>query len=281
MARQNKDKKVDRFTVNVVESGTHKTLHSYKFTRLTAALFFTNAFIMLCLIIFVLVAYTPLKTFIPGYPDAMSKRDAVNNAIKVDSLERVIYKWELYSENIRRVLQGDETIDIQSIITVPDTVSTFRDDGPGYTDAQFREAVMKEEQFDLPAGMKRNLPLEGIHFFQPVKGVVSKGFDELTHPYLDITAPANSLVMAPLDGTVIFTGWNNDAGYTLQIQHENDLVTIFQHTEKLLKKTGDKVRAGTPVALVGSAESLSLGDHLRLELWYKGEAVDPQKYMTL
>ena len=123
MARQNKDKKVDRFTVNVVESGTHKALHSYKFTRLTAALFFTNAFIMLCLIIFVLVAYTPLKTFIPGYPDAMSKRDAVNNAIKVDSLERVIYKWELYSENIRRVLQGDETIDIQSIITIPDTAS--------------------------------------------------------------------------------------------------------------------------------------------------------------
>ena len=148
------------------------------------------------------------------------------------------------------------------------------------SDADFRDAVVAEEQFDLSAGQKRELPIEGIHFFSPLKGVVSKPYDKYVHPYVDLTAPANSVVMATLDGTVIFTGWTNDSGYTIQIQHPDDVVSIYQHTEKLLKKTGDKVTAGTPIALVGSAENLAVGDHLRFELWYKGESVDPTKYVN-
>lgn len=280
MARQNKDKKVERFVVNIVEANTHKTLHSYKFTRLSAILFVSNLLLILCLLVFAAVAFTPVRTFIPGYPDARTKRDAVSNAIKVDSLERVIYRWELYSENIRRVLQGQETIDVQTLVDAgEEPLQPAAGPVPG-SDAEFREAIAKEEQFDLPAGMRRNLPIEGIHFFSPLKGVVSKGFDAQTHPYVDLNAPANSLVMAALDGTVIFTGWTDDAGYTLHIQHDNDIVTIYRHAEKLLKNTGDKVRAGTPVALVGSAENLAVGDHLRFEIWYRGEAVDPEKYVN-
>ena len=103
---------------------------------------------------------------------------------------------------------------------------------------------------------------------------------EKANPYIDITAPANSVVKAALDGTVIFAGWNDEAGYTIQLQHSNDIVTIYKHNQKLLKKTGDKVTAGSPIALVGSTGSLSTGDHLHFELWYKGEAADPTKYIN-
>ena len=79
---------------------------------------------------------------------------------------------------------------------------------------------------------------------------------------------------------VIFAGWNDEAGYTIQLQHSNDIVTIYKHNQKLLKKTGDKVAAGTPIAMVGSTGSLSSGDHLHFELWYRGEAVNPTKYIS-
>lgn len=99
------------------------------------------------------------------------------------------------------------------------------------------------------------------------------------HPYIDITAPANSVVMSVLDGTVIGAGWSDDSGYTIQIQHSNDIVSIYKHNQKLLKRTGDKVSAGSPVALVGNTGALTTGDHLHFELWYRGEAVDPTKYI--
>ena len=281
MAQQNKDKKVHRYVLTLVEDMTHKPLKSIKFTRPMSIMVLGNFLLLLCALMWCLVAYTPLKTFIPGYPDEHSKRDAISNAIRIDSLEQVIGRWELYSENLRKVVEGDETVDIQGILSGTDTTMAVASDEPDSgSDADFREAIVEEERFDLSAGQKRELPIEGIHFFSPLKGVVSKPYDKYVHPYVDITAPANSVVMATLDGTVIFTGWNNDAGYKIQIQHPDDVVSLYPHPEKLLKNTGDKVTAGTPIALVGSAENLAVGDHLRFELWYKGESVDPAKYVN-
>jgi len=88
------------------------------------------------------------------------------------------------------------------------------------------------------------------------------------------------VVAAVLDGTVINAGWSDDGGFTIMIQHEDNLISIYKHNQTLLKRTGDRVTAGTPVALVGNTGSLSTGDHLHFELWYRGEAVDPSRYIS-
>ena len=111
-------------------------------------------------------------------------------------------------------------------------------------------------------------------------GVVSQGYDPALHPYIDITAPAGSVVKAVLDGTVINDSWSDDTGYTIQIQHNGDLISIYKHNEKLLKKTGEKVTAGSPIALVGNTGKLTTGEHLHFELWYQGETVDPARYIS-
>ena len=108
--------------------------------------------------------------------------------------------------------------------------------------------------------------------FTPLKGVVLRAYDSVLHPYIDITAPANSVVMSALEGTVVFDGWNDEYGYTIVIQHSGDLVTVYKHNQKLLRKTGDRVSAGTSIALAG--------EHLHFELWYRGEAVNPEKYIA-
>lgn len=282
MARQNKDKTHRSFFLNIVDAQTHKPLWSTRFTKFSFWMTTVYSLVFLCILIYCAVAYTPLRTFIPGYPDVHSKREAIQNAIRIDSLEQAICRWELYSENLRRVIAGEEALDLNSLLSGADSVATdgTPDEPATGSDAEFREAVAREEQFDLASGRKRDLPIEGVHFFTPLKGVVSKPYDKYVHPYLDLTAPANSVVMATLDGTVIFTGWNNDAGFTIQIQHQNDIISIYQHTEKLLKKTGDIVKAGTPIALVGSDGDLTVSDHLRFELWYRGESVDPAKYVN-
>ena len=117
------------------------------------------------------------------------------------------------------------------------------------------------------------------HYIKVFAGMQSV-CDLVTGDNIDITAPAGSVVKATLDGTVIFAGWSDDSGHTIQIQHDGDIVSIYKHNEKLLKKAGDKVTAGSPIALVGNSGELTTGDHLHFELWHKGEAVDPTRYIN-
>ncbi len=281
MAQQKKERKTTRYRLSLLDDQTHERLWIMKFTRTSFILTTVSAVIVFALTIFSITAFTPVRTFIPGYPDAHSKRAAIQNAMRIDSLETVINSWELYTENLRRILDGADPISIDSIMGRKDAArNAARSMEPGRQDSILRQKVLDEEQFGLSERRQRDLPIEGMHFFVPLKGVISQGYDPIVHPYIDITAPANSVVMSVLDGTVIFAGWNDEAGYTIQIQHENDIVSIYKHNQKLLKKTGDKVTAGTPVALVGNTGSLSTGDHLHFELWYRGNAIDPTKYIN-
>ena len=281
MAQQNKVKKTRNFRQTLVDDKTHKHLWSAHFTKVGFIVAIISALVMLSAAVFCVVAYTPVRTFIPGYPDAHSKRAAIQNAIRIDSLENVIYRWELYSENLRRVVEGQEPLKIDSLINAAQASRTATADAADLLskDSLLREVVREEEEFGISARNKRDLPIEGLHFFTPLKGVVSQGYDANIHPYIDITAPAGSVVKATLDGTVIFSGWSEEAGNTIQIQHESDIVSIYKHNEKLLKKVGEKVTAGAPIALVGNTGDISTGTHLHFELWHKGETVDPTLYI--
>lgn len=282
MAKHNKDKKRSNFRFAIIDDKSHEQLFTLRFTRTSAFVALVTVMVILCTIIYSTIAYTPIRTFIPGYPDAHSKRAAIQNTIKVDSLEKVIFRWEMYSENLKRVLAGEDVLKIDSILINSQKAAVAEADLAGLMkkDSMLRQGVMEEEQFGISARKQRNLPIEGVLFFTPLKGVVSQGYDPAIHPYIDITAPSGSVVKAALDGTVIFSGWSADAGHTIQIQHTGDIVTIYKHNEKLLKKTGDKVSAGTPIALVGNTGEMTTGPHLHFELWHKGETVDPTKYIS-
>lgn len=282
MARQTKGPKVEHFRISIVDDMTHKQLWVVRFNRIGFFVFLISAVTVIMAVSFSIVAFTPVRTFIPGYPDAHTKRAAINNAIRIDSLQNVIYTWMFYTENLKKVMEGENPVAIDSIIRTASASGTAGLAGKNLSgqDSVLRENVRKAEQFGLSQSADRNLPIEGMHFFTPLKGVISQEYDQILHPYVDITAPANSVVMSVLDGTVIGAGWSDDSGYTIQIQHSDDLVSVYKHNQKLLKKTGDKVFAGSPVALVGNTGALTTGDHLHFELWYKGEAVDPVKYIN-
>ena len=282
MSKTKKENKVKDFRVSVVDDASHRQIWERKFTRGSFIAAIISTLVILALIAYCLLAFTPLRTTIPGYPNAQTKRDAIQNALKIDSLENIISRWELYSINLGRIVDGEEPYRIDSTILASQEgrLSGLEEEYLAGKDSLLRQTVMQEEQFSISGGEGRQLTIEGMNFFTPLSGVVSQGFDPVLHPYIDITAPAGSVVLSILDGTVIFAGWNDESGYTIQIQHANDIVSIYKHNQKLLKKTGDKVSAGASIALVGNTGSLTTGDHLHFELWYKGDAVDPTKYIS-
>ena len=282
MSKQKKGGIIKNFKLTLVDDDTHDKVWSKKFTRIGALVTAVTVIVVTIATIFCVIAFTPIRTLIPGYPDARSKHDAIKNAITIDSLENVLTKWELYSENLRRVVDGQEPLKIDSLMEVRKNPAAEAGDSRELAekDSLLRKEVADEDRFDIKPGSARTLPIEGMHFFTPLKGVVSQGYDKALHPYIDITAPGNSVVMSVLDGTVISAGWNDTEGYTIRIQHEGDIISVYKHNQKLLKETGDKVTAGTPIAVLGGTGSTSDGDHLHFELWHKGEAVDPTKYIS-
>lgn len=231
--------------------------------------------------LYCLIAFTPLRMTIPGYPDARTRKIAVQNAIKIDSLETLISRWELYSENLRRVVDGHPAVTVDSIVRkAREGLSAEEMAALEASDSLLRLEVLDELQFQLSSSSRRQLPIEDLHFFTPLTGAVTRGFDAVLHPSIDIVAPANSVVKSVLDGTVVFAGWNDETGYTLVIQHAQDILSVYKHNLKLLRNTGDKVSAGTSIAIVGGSSSVVEGDHLHFELWHEGNAIDPLTYIS-
>ncbi|MBQ6186240.1 MAG: M23 family metallopeptidase [Bacteroidales bacterium] len=282
MSKEKKER-TSNYRLTLVDDDTHDKLWTRRFNKLNILVTAITSVVVLLTALWCLIAFTPLRTFIPGYPDARTKHDAIQNAIRIDSLENVITKWELYSENLRRVVEGEEPLKIDSLMAERKQTREITDKdraGLAMKDSLLRKEVAAEDKFDVTSGRTKTLPIEGMHFFTPLKGVVSQGYIQGLHPYIDITAPNNSVVMAVLDGTVISAGWTDEEGYTIRIQHDGDIISVYKHNQKLMKKTGDKVSAGTPIAVVGGTGTTADGDHLHFELWHKGEAVDPTKYIS-
>ncbi len=282
MSKQKKGGTGNNLRVTIVDDDTINELWSKKFTKAGVLVTAITVIVVTISVIFCIIAFTPVRTLIPGYPDARTRHNTIQNAIRIDSLENVITKWELYSENLRRVVDGQEPLKIDSLMEVRRNTASSASDMKEIAekDSLLRKEVAEEDKFDIKSNPSRVLPIEGMHFFTPLKGVVSQGYDKALHPYIDITAPENSVVISILDGTVISAGWTDTEGYTIRIQHEGDIISVYKHNQKLMKKTGDKVTAGTPIAILGGTGSTSDGDHLHFELWHKGEAVDPTKYIS-
>lgn len=264
-----------------MEDESHKRIRTFHFSKFTGILVAVILVVIVAGFAYMLFALTPLRRAIPGYPDGRTKKAAVENALKIDSLENEMARWSLYASNLARVLSGEESIHADSLLAA-DPDRFFEDLSQAEMarrDSILKLTVAKEEQFEL-SDDKRALPLEGRHFFSPLKGTISQAFNRVLHPAVDISAPANSVVCATMDGSIILADWSDEAGYSLAIQHEGGIISLYKHTQKLLKRTGDKVKAGTPVAVTGSSTANAAGDHLHFELWHDGEAIDPEKFCT-
>ena len=281
MGRQNPERKRRTFRLSLVDNDTHDTIRSVRFTKLGFIYGAVTAVLALLLVFYLLFAFTPLRTAIPGYPNAHSKKDAVAAALKIDSLERAVTRWNLYASGLSRVLTGEATVDFDSLVRAGNT-RYLSDKDPAELarrDSILRETVQKEEQFGV-GRPERSLPIEGMHFFTPLKGVVATGYDAVLHPAIDISAPTGSVVSAVLDGTVIFTGWDAEEGYIAILQHRDDLVSVYTNNQRLLRSAGETVKAGTPIALVGGIAERQGAEHLHFELWHGGQSLDPTRYIS-
>jgi murein DD-endopeptidase MepM/ murein hydrolase activator NlpD len=285
MAKNEKKKRNwrDKYRFSVSNDTTFEELWRIRLTQY-------NAFLLITFLVFfiigsttLLIAFTNLREFIPGYPDVTMRRNILMSAIRLDSLDRELALRDKYFANLSAIISGNQPGDIYSgRDTTRDYKSISFKNSP--EDSALRAQVEKDERYNLTLGSvspESVTNLSSLHFFPPVKGIVSGKFDARTkHFGTDIVTKPKSPVAAALDGTVIFTGWTMETGFVIEVQHVNNIVSVYKHNASLLKETGDLVRTGEAIAIVGdSGEMYTSGPHLHFEIWYKGSPLDPEKHI--
>ncbi len=271
-----------KYRFSIFNDTTHEEIFSLRAYGAFSVVAIILSVVLLIVSVILLISFTSLREFIPGYPSEQHRQVLVQNAIRIDSLQREVDVWEFQLANIQRIATGQKPLHLDSMLNLQRMAENpvVVEENYAKDDSLLRATVLREEQFNLSYKENKIEQIEGLHFFPPLKGVVTQEYNvAANHPYLDIAAPENTVVYSVLNGTVIYAGWDDATGYTLHLQHDNNLVSVYKHNSKLLHNVRDKVAAGTPIALVGSTGILSTAPHLHFELWHKGEPIDPAQYI--
>ncbi|HLN52217.1 MAG TPA: M23 family metallopeptidase [Lentimicrobium sp.] len=277
----------DKYRLVILNEDTFEERLSFRLSRLNVFVITGMLAIIFIFLTTYLIAFTPLKEYIPGYNDTGVQEDIYELTLHADSLEKAMRAKDLYIENMRKIVTGDIVLPDEKNLT--DTVDhekysniTLR---KSKEDSLLRAEYEQSNRYNLSSINKETSkivsPSVGIPvFFTPVKGIITNHFNVSSkHFGVDIAASKNEAVKAVYDGTVIFSEWSSSTGHVIAIQHINNVISVYKHNSVILKKQGSFVKAGESVAIIGESGEFSTGPHLHFELWINGNPVNPENYV--
>lgn len=275
-----KRKLLHKYRLVILNENTFEEKISFKLSRLNVFVTGTLFIIVLIGLTTLMIAFSPLREYIPGYSSTRLKRQATELTYKTDSLVTVLNYTNRYLDNVRLVLRGDienNEVNRDSLFEKYKLDPSTVDLTPIREDLLLREEVDLEDKYNL---FERNIENVGSLLFSPVSGTLSQPFDaEAKHYAVDVVAPKETPVKSIADGTVLFSEWTAETGYVIIIEHRDNLTSVYKHNGSLSKSQGDLVRAGEVIASIGNTGELTTGPHLHFELWNNGKPVNPLNYI--
>lgn len=243
-----------------------------------------GGFVLIALILITssIIAFTPLREFIPGYADVNTRKLASIAALKADSLTHELELKTKYLENLRNVMSGRNLLDEDTVVANQPSVDLKQlNFVPSKEDSLLRVKIEKEDKYNLSFNESTSTPgISNFFFFTPLNGMVSSKFNiKKGHFGVDVIAAKNEVIKSALEGTVIIATWTAETGHIIQIQHANNMISVYKHNSVLLKEAGDHVKAGDEIAIIGESGELSTGPHLHFELWYNGNPINPEEFI--
>jgi murein DD-endopeptidase MepM/ murein hydrolase activator NlpD len=271
-----------RYRLVIMNDDTFEENLSLRLTPLGFLILLGAITIVMTMLVTSLIAFTPLREYIPGYADVGMRRQLITMALKSDSIEQALIERNAFTENINNLLRGNVKSD--SSQNRPDKSKEYEklNIGSSASENKLKQQIESQDQYSLAYGTESNKSgISNFFFFSPIKGIISSSFNSGEQHYgIDVLGPENESIKSTLDGTVILSTWTAETGYTISVQHSNNLVSVYKHNSVLLKKAGDFVKAGDPIAIIGNSGEQTTGPHLHFELWYNGNPIDPQDYMV-
>ena len=275
-----KRKLLHKYRLVILNESTFEEKISFKLSRLNVFVTGSLCIIGLIGLTTLLIAFTPLREYIPGYSSTKLKKQATDLTYETDSLVRVLYNTNRYLDNIRMVLKGDienNEVNRDSLFEQFKLDPSTIDLTPIKEDSLLRAEVALEDKYNL---FERSTSKTEIVLFPPVSGTVTQAYDAKNKHYaVDIVTAKEAPVKATADGMVVFAEWTADTGHVIILEHKDGLLSVYKHNGSLNKGQGDIVRSGEVIASVGNTGELTTGPHLHFELWDKGAPMNPQDFI--
>lgn len=229
-----------------------------------------------------LIGFILRSNFVGGYlskNDISIERDKLEEQnAKIVELENQILSQENYILNIQYILSGKVPVNtsIDSIQLIRDTIISSKFESK-LTDEE--QAINQKVKEDMTTKISGVTPQRSVYYGSPVIGVISQKFDTQNHFGIDVVTKKDEVVKSCLGGTIIYAGYTHNDGYIILIEHEHDVVSVYRHNQRILKKTGDVVKLGDPIAIVGNTGENTDGPHLHFELWQNQIPVNPLDFI--
>ncbi|MCX6268150.1 MAG: M23 family metallopeptidase [Bacteroidetes bacterium] len=295
MALERTDRKKEKWTEKwrnkyrlvFMTDDTLEERFTFRLSRMNVFIALGTLVIILIFLTSFLIAFTPLREYIPGYTNVGLTKRLYTLQLKTDSIERDLVAKERFINNLRDVINGKDLTEDKPLIG--DTLKRYGNIKikRSAEDSLLRLEVENQNKYSLykietiDNASQKKASIGGVLFFTPLKGIVTNVFNPSQKHYgVDIVSKQNEAVKAVLDGTVVLSNWTLETGYIIAIQHSKNIVSLYKHNSAILKLVGDYVRAGEPIAIVGETGELVTGPHLHFELWSDGNPVDPKEYIT-
>lgn len=274
----------NKYRLVVLNDQTFEERFSLRLTPMNLLIFGGTIALGLIVLTLYLIAFTPLREYIPGYADVNMRRNLIKMTLKTDTLAYKLEANDRYLSNILAVVNdsvstGRPARDSSSM----HLYDTIRKLNKSEEDSLLRAQIEGGDRFQLNTGFEKPFAtgIGSYTFFAPVKGAITTKFNTVQkHFGVDIVAGPDEVIKCALDGTVVFANWTSETGYVIAVQHSNNLFTIYKHNSALLKSAGEHVNAGEVLAIIGNTGEYSNGPHLHFELWYNGSPVNPVDYIN-
>jgi murein DD-endopeptidase MepM/ murein hydrolase activator NlpD len=265
------------------ENFAEKTTFSFTYAKLLVFLFILfGVFMFLSLYL----SKTMLaQWFDPRHSEIESNKKLIELSLSIDSLANEVRKKDIFISNFQRIVKGEDLESGVEKTSEAEIIARYSKELElselAEVDSQFRRQF---EEVGVTLFSNRpgtSAELQELYFFTPINGIVSSPYNPQNEHYgVDVVAKTNEPVKCIADGTVLFSSWTQDSGYVLAVQHRSNLISIYKHNSALLKKVGNFVSAGEIIAIIGNTGELTTGPHLHFELWYNGNPVNPQEFVS-
>ncbi len=276
------------FRMVFINPETFEEKKAYQLTNLGVILASITAILAIIAVTTLLIFFTGIRKLVPGYADIEQHPELMRLNNDFQLIEEELEAQRAYTENFRKILVGE--VDFPEMDE--SAQQEFHDSLLNVERIEEDELLRKEIKLDRQiqerailsksgAGGLAEIPLDQTYLIPPITGLISASFDpKIKHYGADVTAPKNTPIKSVLDGYVFIADWTLETGHTIGIQHADNLISFYKHNSALLKKSGDLVKSGEAIAIIGNTGTQSSGPHLHFELWYKGLPVNPEEYLS-
>lgn len=260
-----------------------KKIHRFYVSPLSVLISLFILFLLVIVVLYMIVVFTPVGKLLPGY-SSRTKEEIIGNYLKIDSISREVEKQGYYIANIKTILNGEISFD--SLKNMPENITTDSTlIEKTELEKRFATEWEKRERYNLTSQATNVNEVQMLNLIRPAQGKVIKAFDMTNGHYgVDIAEKPGESICAVHDGTVIMSDFTANDGFTIVIQHRENLVSVYRNCYRLMKGAGDKVLKGEAIGTFFNKEGEETRERkkfLHLELWHRGKPLDPNTYIAL